>query len=148
MSESDTIKVTIDDSELDAALAKIQQIVALSEEATATAGAAGGGARGLPGINREVRLLLSQIPGMREAQQVYFALSRMVRGFSKGGVFLYLSLLATAVLIFRQVMDILKKNEKDRQQYEAWIRRERKLSHDEFVALEAQWKNIARNRPG
>ncbi len=130
MSESDVIKVTIDDSELDAALAKIQQIVALSEEATATAGATGGDVKGLPGINRELRLILGQIPGMRQAIQVYFRLSRMVRGFQAGDVQMYLTLIATAILVLNQIMSYQKRVEQERKQYEAWVRRERKISHD------------------
>ena len=154
MSESDVIKVTIDDSELDAALAKIQQIVALSAEVTGTgAGAVGGGVRGLPGINRELRLILSQIPGMREAVQIYFRLSRLTRAQdlakkTKDLTQLYLTTFATLLVVYQQISQWVRKNEQRIKEYEMWIRHERRLTHDEFEALIDQWKNIAKSRPG
>jgi len=137
MSESDVIKVTIDDSELDAALAKIQQIVTLSAEATGTgAGATGGGVTGLPGINRELRLILGQLPGMREAIQVYFRLSRAMRGFQKGDMALYLTVLATAILVFKQAITYLESVEREKQEYAEFIRRERRLSKREYEYIQ------------
>ena len=138
MSESDVIKVTIDDSELDAALAKIQQIVTLSAEATGTgAGATGGGVTGLPGINRELRLILGQLPGMREAIQVYFRLSRAMRGFQKGDMALYLTVLATAILVFKQAIIYYERIKREEREYGEFIRRERKLSKREYEYLKA-----------
>ena len=152
MSESDVIKVTIDDSELDVALAKIQQIVMLSEEVTATAGG-GVGIKGLPGINREMRLILGQIPGMREAIQIYFRLSRITRAQDlakkkKDLTQLYLTTFATLLVVYQQILQWMRKDEQRIKEYEMWIRRERKITHDEFETLVDQWKNIARNRPG
>ena len=37
----------------------------------------------LPGINREMRIILGQIPGMREAMQVLFTVKRLQRGVGK-----------------------------------------------------------------
>lgn len=149
MSESDVIKVTIDDSELDAALAKIYQINALITEAAGTGGGTTGGeAKGLPGINREMRLILGQLPGMREAMQVYFRISRLARGFEKGDMSMILVTVATFILLLQKYIEYTKQVEQKKLQYEAYIRRERKIDHDEFVVLKAQWENMARNRPG
>ena len=69
------IIIEIDDSQLDAALMKLDLL------GTKASGILGGGGRGgkkldtvLPGINRELRLILGQVPGMREAMRYYFIL--------------------------------------------------------------------------
>lgn len=148
MSEEDTIRVNIDDSDIDAAIAKIQTMMALSAEATGDGAGGRPGAKGLPGINRELRLILSQVPGAREAIQVYFRLSRMVRGFGAGGINLYLTILATIVLAFKMFLQHEEDVKRERARYESYIRRERKITHDEFTALEAKWSEAARSRPG
>ena len=148
MSEADTIRVNIDDSELDAAIAKIQTMISLSEEVAGKDVGGRPGAKGLPGINRELRLILGQIPGIREAIQVYFRLSRMVRGFHAGNINLYVTLLATAILIVNRIMDRQRQMERQQQEYEQWIRKERRVSKEQYMELTKTWEDAARSRPG
>lgn len=119
----------------------------------------GGGGRGagklnlvLPGINRELRLILGQIPGMREAMRSYFALKRLERGkaYLRLGETLpaLLTGIATAVLLVREAQRIylrIKQNEKD---YERLIRRARGWTHDEFLSGKAEWEEYRKSMPG
>ena len=107
----------------------------------------------LPGINREARILLGQVPGMRQAMQVYFRMRRVMHGYNQylegeGLGTLYLTLAATAVLLLQQVLAMQRRIRQDQQQYEAWIRRSRNLTHDQYVDLQKEWQSYSRGRPG
>lgn len=153
MSQDDTIKVVVDDSELDAALIKAQMVLALTNQAAGGGGAIGGatrgpGQKGLPGLNREMRLILNQIPGMREAIQVYFRLSRMVRGAQLGNFSLYVTLIATAIIVLKRIMEYQQELEQRQRQYEALVMKNRQVTREEAQNLIKQWESSARSRPG
>jgi len=173
VSESDIIKVLIDDTELDRALFKANQIIL--KEGKIMGGKTTLSSRKLwsdwrafsdsfdeqdrkltsqlPGINREARILLGQVPMMREAMTVYFRMRRLMHGYNQylegeGLGTLYLTLAATAVLLLQQVLAMQRRIRQDQQQYEAWIRRSRNLTHDQYVDLQKEWQSYSRGRPG
>ena len=107
MSE-DTIIVHVDDTELDMAIAKAQQLTAIGAGITGTTDISKGttklynewnaflrlqeqaqsnipdflrafGQTDLPSINREARLIINQIPGLNRATDAYFRLKRVQR---------------------------------------------------------------------
>jgi len=148
MSEADTIKVIIDDTDLDKAIMKVQQVVALTNEATNTGLGGRAGAKGLPGINRELRLILGQVPGMREAIQVYFRLSRMVRGYEAGNINLLLTVVATTILVLKQIQERQKRIERQQQEYDRWIMKERGLTKEGYDKLMKTWEIEFKRRAG
>lgn len=173
MSSDDTIKVEVDDTEVDMLIAKLKQAMTL--EGTITKKAGTSDARKLmnewralerlwagmvadpetkslyerlPSINREMRILIGLLPGGYEAQRQYFNLKRLARGFAEGDVALYLSVITTAILILRQVMEIQKRIERRQQEQEMYIRREKGLSHDEYVKWKSDADAYFRSKPG
>ena len=111
------------------------------------------GLTSLPGINRELRLILGQIPGMSALMRQYFNLKRVQRGLGKflvsaEGLPLTLSLIATAILLLKSVMDYQKNIERQQRDYEVFIARERGWTHQEFVKGRANWEEFYRSLPG
>ena len=169
MSTDDSIKVEIDDTELDAHLAKLQMAMSLSSQAFGTKDVLKGAKsskqeikelregldiatmlneQNLPGINRELRLILGQLPGARQAIQAYFRLKRLVRGFDIGGWQMYVTLIATAIIILKAVMEHQKKIERRQQEYENYIRKERGLTKEQYDSLMKTWQSYFRSSPG
>jgi len=178
MSE-DVIKVEIDDSELDMAIAKAKQLIAIG--ATAPALQLGTkspqklmsewrglerswsqltsdipqalrnfGEADLPSVNRELRLILGQIPGVRILINDYFRLkriqrsigvavdeSRMLRDVLSNPQFV-LTMVATMILILKSIMTYFEKLKRERLLYEEFLRRERGLSKREFDMIRTQ----------
>lgn len=107
----------------------------------------------LPGINREARILLGQVPGMRAALNVYFRMRRVMHGYNQylegeGLGQLYLTLAATAVLLLHQVLELQRKYKQEQEASMILIQRERNLTHDQFVSLQKNWKSYRRGQPG
>lgn len=169
LSTDDSIKVEIDDTELDAHIAKLQMAMSLSTEAFGTKDILKGAKssvqeikelkegldiatllneQNLPGINRELRLILGQLPGARQAIQAYFRLKRLVRGFDVGGWQMYITLIATAIIILKAVMEYQRKIERQQQEQENYIRREKGFSHDEYVKWKSDADAYFRSKPG
>lgn len=166
---SDEIKVPIDDTEVDIAIAKLQQLISLSTQAFETPSIKKGAGmtqqefkelstdlwvinqlkeKDLPSINRELRLILGQIPGMREGISLYFRIKRLARGFELGEWQLYLSLLATAVLLIRTIMEYQRRLKLEEKNYERLIREYKDISHKEFQEMYKQEKSSRRRFPG
>jgi len=76
----------------------------------------------LPGINREMRLILGQVPGMHQVIRQYFNIKRLQRGVIMGGLMGQITLLATAVVLLQLVLRRQKEMERQRKQYEDLIR--------------------------
>ncbi len=69
----------------------------------------------LPAINREMRILLRQIPGMGEYMRLYFNIKRVQRGFLIGPQATLLAVLASLVIL---VNTLQQQQRKDRQDIE------------------------------
>jgi len=166
MSE-DVIKVKVEDTELDIAIAKIKEAQAVSLRAFNTADITRGSritsqelselktdldvitalkVKDLPSINREMRLLLGQLPGMRQAIWAYFRLKRLARGFELGGWQLYITL-ATALILFRAIESRQRKLEQEQLRYESFLMRERGWTRDELKANYSRIHNYMRSMP-
>jgi len=107
----------------------------------------------LPGVNRELRLILGQIPGMSTIIRQYFNIKRLQRGLGDfittgGGMQLTLSLIATAILLLRMVQQHQKNIERQQRDYELFIARERGWTHQEFVKGRANWEEFYRSLSG
>jgi hypothetical protein len=170
----DRIIVDVDDTEIDIAIAKLKQAITLAattgtrdldvatrdlsdfasfwvmteRELLATGAETGFSVHDLPAINREMRIIIGQIPGMREAMRVYFMARRVMRGIEVGDVQLTLSLIATAVLLIKWNDTRIRNLERARLRREAWIRRERGLTHDQYLELMEEWQVEFRRIPG
>lgn len=142
MSEEPII-IEIDDSQLDVALIKLDLLGQMGRKTV--------GRRridtALPGINRELRLILGQLPGMREVMQYYFRVKRLERGMLVGGVQLYLTLIATTIVLLRQMQLQSRQIERERRRYELMVRRARGWTHEEFVKGTKEWENYLRGLP-
>jgi len=151
------IVVRVDDTEVDMAIAKLKQAVTLAttsfpvasgelsdfasfwdkigKDMKAVEAETGFSVKDLPSINREQRILLGQIPGMRQAMRLYFNVKRLGRGLEAGGISLYLSVAVTALMIALAVLDAQKNIQRKQLEYDAFLRRERGLSLLEFNAM-------------
>lgn len=174
---SERIILDVDDTEVDIAIAKLKQAVTLATTAlpAGVGGMSGFAAfwekvgsdlgdtatkmgnlerltgvafRDIPTINREVRILLGQVPGMRSAMRAFFNVRRLLRGLDIGEMQLAVSLLVVAVLLMRWISERQRNIERREQQHEALIRRERGLSHAEYLNLMTEWQGFYRRRPG
>jgi hypothetical protein len=170
------IIVRVDDVEIDMAIAKLKQAVVLATTSLPGGGdmsdfaafwdkigsdfgdtatkignlerVTGVAFKDIPTINREVRILLGQVPGMRTAMRTFFNIRRLLRGFDIGEMQLAISLLVVAVLLMRWLGERQRRLERQQRDYEMFIRRERGLTHDQYVNLMTQWQGFYRRRPG
>lgn len=170
---TERIKIEIDDRELDVALAKLDTLILKSRTALGTAKVAEGAkttafyfkdfwiladkveeveATGLldqlPTINREMRLILGQVPGLREAMAIWFRIRRLARGVDVGDTTLLLTIIATAILLIRAVIERQQMMERNQQRYDTFIRRSRDLTVEEYKKLTGTRQSFWRSRPG
>ncbi len=148
MSE-DTIIIQIDDSQLDAVLIKMDLV---GKTARKTFGRADPLKSSLPTINREMRVILGRIPGMREAIQLLFRAKRLERGLllralGEGSAQLYLTLIATAVVLIQQIQAHQRRLEKTQRDYETLIRRQRGWTQEQLVQGRQDWENYIKGLP-
>lgn len=188
MSE-DTIIVHVDDTELDMAIAKAQQLTAIGTQITGTRDLPKGtrqlwsdwnsflhlqeqtqsnipdilrafGETNLPSINRELRLIANQVPGMDRTIDAYFRLKRVQRSVgiaiedqtSLGAALLHpqmlLTLIATAILLIGAIKTYYRGLKIEERNYERLIRSYKDLTHAEFQTTLKQEKNARRRFPG
>jgi hypothetical protein len=148
MSE-DTIIIEIDDSQLDIALVKLDL---LGTQTTRVFGRAEPLRSSLPTINREMRVILGQLPGMRQAIQLLFRAKRLERGLliralGEGSMQLYLTLIATAIVLIQQIQAHQRRLEKAQRDYENRIRRARGWTQEEFIRGRQDWENYLKGLP-
>jgi len=149
------IIIVIDDSQLDAAIMKLDVLGSKASDII------GGGGRGgkklntvLPGINRELRLILGQVPGMRDAMRYYFALKRLERAKAHMDLGLgaimpaYLAIWATAIILIREILRLQRKTEQQKKELEMMIRKSRGWTHEEYERGRAEWEEYNRSMPG
>ena len=111
------------------------------------------GMTSLPGVNRELRLILGQAPGMRSIISSWFRLKRLQMGLGKfletgESLQLSLTLIATAIIILKMVMNYQEKIDRQQRDYELFIRRERGWTAQEFTKGRANWEEFYRGMPG
>lgn len=149
MSEEPII-IEIDDSQLDAALLKMNL---LGQTAKKTIGGRERElASALPRINREMRLILGRLPGMRQAIQLVFRARRLERGIllqklGAGSTQFYLALIATTIILLQQMQRYRQQIERETKRYELMVRRARGWTHEEFVKGTKEWENYLRGMP-
>lgn len=143
------IIIEIDDSQLDVALLKLDL---LGTKASSIIGGAGRGGEKLdtmlPGINRELRLILGQIPGLRQAMMYYFRIKRLERGMAVGGTQFYLTIIATAIILIRELQKHQRNLERQKVDLEMLIRKSRGWTHDEYERGRSQWEEYTKRMPG
>jgi len=181
MSE-ERIIITVDDAELDMAIAKLQQAATLSTMTLGTPRLSQGtrklkqdlrgfglfmkqvdmmdasllerfGAADLPSINRNMRIIIGQVPGMRLAMQYYFRIKWLQAGVGKlieDQTFMPLALtvIATALMVLQQVIAYQKQLERERRQYESYVRGAKKWTHEEFIRGRMEMSNYIKRLPG
>lgn len=181
MSE-ERIVIVVDDAELDMAIAKLKQAISLSTRTPAIRDLTKSprtamkewrelekvwstlvakepgllekfGTADLPSINRNLRVILGQIPGMRQLIQYYFRVSWLQKSVGKfveaGTVMpLVLTLLATAIILFRQAEMHQRRAKLQAERYELYVRKAKSWTHDEFTKGTKEWESYARSLPG
>ena len=148
MSE-DAVIIEIDDSQLDVALIKLDL---LGQMATKTIGRGKKLESSLPSINRELRLILGQAPGMRNLIQMLFRAKRLERGLllkklGEGSTQLYLTLIATAIVLIRTIQRHERRVEAAEKRFEMMVRRAKGWTHEEFVKGTNEWENYLKGLP-
>ena len=150
------IIIEVDDTQLDVALIKLDL---LGSKTAGLFGGAGGGRGGgkkldtvLPVVNRELRLILGRVGGMRQVMQTLFALRRLERGknyLKLGETFpALLTAVATAFLLIQTLQRHMQRTEKNQKDYERLIRRARGWTHDEFIRGRNEWQEYRKSMPG
>ena len=125
---TERIIVEIDDSQLDSVLGRLQTV---SSVARATTGSTRLDQR-LPTINREMRVILGQVHGMREVVQGIFLARRELRGISLGGMSFWLATVANILILLREIGEIQRKLERERAEFERFVMKSRRLTKEEF----------------
>ena len=149
----ETIIIEIDDSQLDVALIKLDLMGSLAKKTTGKKNLK----EGLPGINREMRLILGRFPGMRQALQAYFRIKRIQMGldFGSKAAFLasassfqgMLTLIATTLILVQWLMEQEKQRKKAEKQLRLFIMRERGLNKAGYKQILFDWQKTLRGLP-
>jgi len=139
------IIVTIDDSQLQAYRTTLN-LVAVKTVRT-FGGKAPDLAKRLPRLNRELRIILGRLPGMRQLLSLYTRAERMERGLILGGFEMYLAAITTLLVLIRQWQMHQKRIEQETRKYELMVRRARGWTHEEFVKGTKEWENYLRGLP-
>jgi len=112
------------------------------------------GTPNIPTMNREMRIILGQLPGMRTAIQQMFRLKRLQRemgmtittGVPTMG--LYLTIIATMIIIMRGVLQQMRQMQRRQREQRRWIRNTMGLSREEYDRKLKMWAHYARSDPG
>ena len=150
----ETIIIEIDDSQLDVALIKLDLMGSLAKKTTGKSNLK----EGLPGINREMRLILGRIPGMRQALQAYFRISRIQKGLDFSGTLKelgasaasfqgMLTIIATTLIIVQWLVTQDKERKKAEKQLRAFIMRERGLNKEGYKQVLFDWQKTLGGLP-
>ena len=158
---TERIIVEIDASELELVLLKLETISDLTKDLFG--GAGGGGGRGrslgtvLPGINRELRLIVGRVPGMRIVMHGYFALTRGKRAYRKfvspdysrheGTMAVALTAAATVLLLVQRVQQMIKEIERQEEKFRLFVMQSRNFTRGEFERENVLWKYYLKGQP-
>ena len=150
---TERIIIEIDDSQLDAALTKLNIIGVEGKRITGTTNLK----TGLPGINREMRLILGRIPGMRQAIQAYFRIKRIESGLEFGSLEALtasatsfqgmLTIIATTLIIVQWLVNQEKERKKADAQLRTFIMRERGLNKAGYKQVLFDWQKTLGGLP-
>jgi len=143
---TERIIVEIDDSQLDSVLGRLTTV---STVAKATTGSTRLDQQ-LPTINREMRVILGQLPGMRQVIQGIFLARREMRGFAKGGfggVSFWMATVANILILLREIGVIRRRMEREQREFEKFIMNTRRFSKEEFDRERVLWKYYLRGQP-
>jgi len=140
---TERIIVEIDDSQLDSVLGRLETV---SSVAKATTGSTRLDQR-LPTINREMRVILGQLPGMRQVIQGIFLARRELRGFSIGGISFWMATIANVLIILREIGVMRRRLERERQEFERFVRRSRGFTQAQLEREQTLWKYYLRGQP-
>ena len=142
MAIPETIIIEIEDAELEMVIATMRPVTGELEKIQHQLGTTD-----LPNINRNLRIILSRIPGMRTALRLYTRLEQTQLGIARGGIHPYMAVLTTLLILYREISMMMKKIERRDQEYEMLVRRYRGFSHDEYEAEMERWKLYNRSIP-
>jgi len=142
MSIPETIIIEIDDAELETVMATLTPVTGEIEKLRYRMGTAD-----LPTINRELRLIAGQVPMLREAIMYWYRIRRLQRGIVVGGVGFYLTILATAIVLLKEVQQHQQRIERREKDYEMLVRRYRGFTHEEYLSEMERWKLYNRSIP-
>ena len=142
MAVPETIIIHIDDAELENVIATLRPVTSNLEKIQYQIGTTD-----LPSISRNLRILLSRIPGMREALRLYTRLEQTQVGIARGGIHSYLAIFTTILVLLRQVQQYQRRIERREQQYEARISRARGFTPSEYRAQMDRWEEYTKGMP-
>lgn len=145
MSE-ERIVIEIDDSQLDSVLAKLNTVSSVAKKTTGSDNLADK----LPTINREMRVILGQLPGMRQAIQGIFLVRRELRGFDKGGIggmTFWLATVANIFILLREIGIMRRRLDRERQEFERFVMRSRGFTKQELKREQTIGKYYLRGQP-
>jgi hypothetical protein len=141
------IIIELDDSQLSAALIKLGTI---KTESKATLGDESL-YRAMPHIDRNMRVILSRIPGMREAIQYYNRLLWIQKGIEaipSGGYFLLImTLIATTLILMDKITRLQEQIRRQQEELERRIRKARDWSHEDYVRNTKMWEEYLKGEP-
>jgi len=112
------------------------------------------GMKDLPSLNREMRVILGTIPGMRQAMQGYFGFKREYTAIGATietgvvGPGLILATLTTIILLLRTFESQMKRIRQKQQEQDRWIRRTTGMYREEYDRKRKLWEHYARSKPG
>ena len=156
----DTIIVDIDDSALENLMIRLELLGVTSQEITGSRDLG----KALPSIDRNLRLILGRVPGMRQAIQAYFRLSWLETGMLKSPLRLKMGLeplaagmsygplilivMATALILLETIQRYFKDMQQRQTDYENFLMRERGWTRTELADNYARIHNYTRSFPG
>ena len=139
---AETIIIEIDDAELESVIGTMRPITGEIEKLRYRMGTTD-----LPTINRELRLIAGQVPMLREAIAYWYRIRRLQRGIVVGGMGFYLTIIATAIVLLKEVQQHQQRIERREKEYEALVKRYRGFTQAEYEAEMDRWKLYSRSIP-
>ena len=142
MAIPETIIIEIDDAELESVMATLTPVSDRIEKLRYQIGTAD-----LPTINRELRLIAGQVPMLREAIAYWYRIRRLQRGVVVGGMSFYLTIIATAIILLKEVQQQQRRIERREAAYESRISRARGFTSEQYDAQMNRWEEYTKGMP-
>ena len=140
---TERVVIEIDDSQLDSVLGRLQTVSTVAKATTGSTNLADK----LPTINREMRVILGQLPGMRQAIQGIFLARRELRGFDVGGVSFWMATIANVLILLREIGIMQRRLERERAEFERFVMKSRGLTKEGFDRERVLWKYYLKGQP-
>ena len=142
MATVETIIIAIDDAELQSVMATMRPVTSQLEKLQYQIGTTD-----LPSISRNVRIILSRVPGMRDALRLYTRLEQTQIGIARGGIHPYLAILTTILVLYRQIDIATKRMERREREYESRISKARGFTPSQYRAQMDRWEEYTKGMP-